>query len=41
MQKNVTISQLVGDLNKNFCKENMKKLRSEIITNYLNAKGYL
>lgn len=34
----VTISQLVGDLNENYCVENMLKLRTETITNYLKKK---
>lgn len=37
----VTISQLVGELNKRYCTENMRKLRTETITNYLQEKGYL
>ena len=40
-QSNITISQLVEDLNKYYCQENMQKLRTEKITNYLSAKGYL
>lgn len=37
----VTISQLVGNLNENYCVENMLKLRTETITNYLKKQGYL
>ena len=40
-QKPLTISQLVEDLNKKYGQENMKKLRTDIITNYLNVMGYL
>jgi len=40
-QKPLTISQLVEDLNKKYGQENMKKLRTDTITNYLNVMGYL
>ena len=36
-----TISQLVEDLNKRYSQEDMQKLRTDTITNYLHAKGYL
>ena len=38
---NVIISQLVMDLNEKFCQEGMRKLRTEIVTNYLIDNGYL
>ena len=37
----VTISKLVEDLNSKFSQENMQKLRTETITNYLMLNGYL
>ena len=40
-QKPLAISQLVEDLNKKYGQENMRKLRTDIITNYLNVMGYL
>lgn len=36
-----TISQLVDDLNQKYGQDDMKKLRTETITNYLCTKGYL
>lgn len=39
--ESITISQLVRDLNDRYCKEDMVKLRTETITNYLSDKGYL
>lgn len=38
---NITVSQLVEDLNMKFAQANMKKLRTELITGYLLGKGYL
>lgn len=40
-QELLTISQFVDNLNKRYCTENMKKLRTDSITNYLCTKGYL
>ena len=37
----VTITQLVEVLNAMFSQEDMKRLRTEIITNYLTTNGYL
>lgn len=37
----ITISDLVIDLNRKFCVEGMKRLRTETITDYLEIKGYL
>lgn len=36
-----TISQLVGELNLKYCMEDMKKLRTTQITNFLKSQGYL
>lgn len=41
LQATVTISQLVEDLNKKYSQEDMQNLRTETITNYLTANGYL
>lgn len=40
-QKLVPISQLVEDLNNKYCTDDMKKLRTTQITNYLLRQGYL
>ena len=40
-QEKVTISRLVEDINKKFSREDMQKLRTETITNYLMMNGYL
>lgn len=40
-QELLTISQFVDNLNKRYCTENMKKLRTDSITNFLCIKGYL
>ena len=37
----ITITDLVMDLNCKLCMDGMKKLRTEAITNYLQSKGYL
>ena len=37
----ITISDLVIDLNRKFCVEGMKRLRTETITDYQEIKGYL
>lgn len=37
----ITISKLVEDLNSKFSQEDMQKLRTETITNYLTLNGYL
>ena len=39
--KNITISKLVEDLNSKFGRDDMQKLRTETITNYLTANRYL
>lgn len=40
VQETVTISQLVEDLNKKYSQDDMQKLRTETITNYLTNNGY-
>lgn len=40
-QDSVTISQMVTDLNVKFNHDNMQKLRTETITNYLTNSGFL
>lgn len=40
-QEKITISQLVEDINAKYCQEDMLKLRTETITNYLTVNGYL
>lgn len=40
-RETVTISQMVEDLNEKFSQEDMQKLRTETITNYLTVNGYL
>ena len=40
-QEPVRISQMVEDLNNKFCLENMKKLRTTNITNFLLKQNYL
>ncbi len=40
-QELLTISQFVDNLNQRYCTDGMKKLRTDSITNYLCAKGYL
>lgn len=40
-QELVRISQLVEDLNKKYCTDDMKKLRTSKITDYLIKRGYL
>lgn len=37
----ITISQMVNELNLKFCQDNMKKLRSEVITDFLVENGFL
>ncbi len=37
----ITISQMVNELNLKFCQNNMKKLRSEVITDFLVENGFL
>lgn len=41
LEKLVCISEIVMRLNELFCAENMKKLRTEIITDYLQKNKYL
>ena len=41
LQETVTISQLVEELNKKYSQDDMQKLRTETITNYLTNNGYL
>ena len=41
VQETVTISQLVEELNKKYSQDDMQKLRTETITNYLTNNGYL
>lgn len=40
-EKAMSISEIVGDLNNRFASENMKKLRIEIVVNYLIKKNFL
>lgn len=40
-EESVTISKLVEDLNNRYCEDDMRKLRTEIITDFLLRKGYL
>ena len=37
----LSITEMVVRLNEKFCKEGMKKLRTETITNHLQKKGFL
>lgn len=37
----VPISQLVEDLNIKYCTEDMKKLRTTVVTDFLQAQGFL
>ncbi len=39
--KEKTISQFVSEINKQYCRSDMKKLMTKRITDYLIAKGYL
>jgi len=40
-KENVTISKLVEDLNVKYCENDMRRLRTETITNFLIKQGYL